>query len=223
MTSCSSLTRQPRKRPRRAGAAATATAASVSSLLLQLLLMATTRTSTAYQPADGPGQECRLLLSDETAFSLPPDLSGGGELPAVTLVGDQDLRPLFTDGTELGDRLTLRLDAWIPAAAAAGCVPDALGLTAGAGGLRVPLPQPSTGWTDGQWNMIEAPVTLEALMGQPDWEDLDQLMVSVACDAVGNGDRDLEDETKIKQQEAEGIKVCMEALSNSVITNRGIP
>lgn len=222
MPSCSStISRtQPRKRTCRAAA----TAASVPPLLLQLLLVATTRTSTAYQPADGPGQECRLFLSDETAFSLPPGLSGGGELPAVMLVGDQDLRPLFTDGTKLGEGLTLRLDAWIPAAAtAAGCVPNALGLTAGAGGLRVPLPQPSIGWKAGQWSMIEASVTPEAFMGQPDWEDLDQLVVLFACDAAGDGNWGLEDEMKMEQREAETIKVCVEVLYNSLTTNRKIP
>lgn len=211
-SSRSSTRRSKRHRCWAAPAAAAATAS--FSLLLQLLGM-TAPTTTAYLPADGQGQECRLLLADETAFSLPPDLEGG-DLPAVMLVGDQDVRPLFTNGgrdaIDLGEGLTLRLDAWIPAAAPAAakgkgrCVPDTLKLTAGAGGLRVLLPQPLVGWKAGQWNLIEAPVTQEAFVGpaeEADWEDLDQLVVSFACDAAA----DKNEETEEQQHEGEAIKV----------------
>lgn len=159
-----------------------------------ILLLLETRTATAYRPADGPGQVCRPLRLDETAWELPAPLffSGkGGELPAVPLVEDQDIWPRGGGGAVVSEGATLRLEAWVPATGGTAgggggrCVPEALTLAAGHDHLRIPLPPPpAMGWRPDQWNAVEAPVWS---LGHVAWAGLDQLAVSYAC-ASGEGE-----------------------------------
>jgi len=186
------------------------TAAAARALLLLLRLLIPAR---AYQPADGPGQVCRLLRLDETSFTLPL-AKAGGDLPAVTLTDDQDLRPLFEGGNSLGEGAALRLDAWVPGTSARGggrCVPDAITLTAGSGGLRIWLPPPASGWEEGQWNAVEASVAPEALVQAATWEDLEHMVVSYACDPA-----DGKSEEQGQEAEAAALKVRLIRLCKPV-------
>lgn len=105
-----------------------------------LLLVLEAHTAAAYQPADGPGQVCRPLRLDETAWTLPG--AAGDLLPAVPLVEEKDLWPCGSSAVVVSEGATLRLEAWGGVSAKRGrCFPNALILAAGTDRLRIPLPR----------------------------------------------------------------------------------